>query len=78
MCDVCLFFWNQPLLITSNIISIKYTIINYTSHSQRMSDAPKCCPYLFGRDDLALTRAQTANLRSYSWPGNVRELKNVI
>ena len=27
--------------------------INYTSHSQRMSDAPKCCPYLFGRNDLA-------------------------
>ncbi len=32
----------------------------------------------FGREDLNLTRAQTANLRAYSWPGNVRELKNVI
>jgi PAS domain S-box-containing protein len=32
----------------------------------------------FGRDVLTLTRAQTANLRSYDWPGNVRELKNVI
>ncbi len=32
----------------------------------------------FGRDVLALTRAQTANLRAYDWPGNVRELKNVI
>jgi len=32
----------------------------------------------FGRDVLALTRAQAANLRAYSWPGNVRELKNVI
>lgn len=32
----------------------------------------------FGREGLALTRAQTANLRTYNWPGNVRELKNVI
>jgi transcriptional regulator with GAF, ATPase, and Fis domain len=32
----------------------------------------------FGREILTLTRAQTANLRSYDWPGNVRELKNVI
>ena len=32
----------------------------------------------FGREMLTLTRAQTANLRSYDWPGNVRELKNVI
>ncbi len=32
----------------------------------------------FGREGLALTRAQTANLRAYNWPGNVRELKNVI
>jgi transcriptional regulator with GAF, ATPase, and Fis domain len=32
----------------------------------------------FGRDVLTLTRAQTANLRSYNWPGNIRELKNVI
>jgi PAS domain S-box-containing protein len=32
----------------------------------------------FGREVLTLTRAQTANLRSYDWPGNVRELKNVI
>ncbi len=32
----------------------------------------------FGRDALALTRVQTANLRAYGWPGNVRELKNVI
>ena len=32
----------------------------------------------FGRDDLTLTTAQTANLRAYDWPGNVRELKNVI
>jgi len=32
----------------------------------------------FGREILTLTRAQTANLRSYDWPGNARELKNVI
>ena len=32
----------------------------------------------FGRKVLTLTRAQTANLRTYDWPGNVRELKNVI
>lgn len=32
----------------------------------------------FGRDVLALTRVQAANLREYDWPGNVRELKNVI
>ena len=32
----------------------------------------------FGRDALALTRAQTEILRAYRWPGNVRELKNVI
>jgi len=32
----------------------------------------------FGRDPLALTRAQTEILRAYRWPGNVRELKNVI
>jgi len=32
----------------------------------------------FGREGLALTRAQAANLRAYEWPGNVRELKNVI
>jgi len=32
----------------------------------------------FGRDELALTRTQTENLRAYDWPGNVRELKNVI
>ena len=32
----------------------------------------------FGREGLALTRAQTANLRAYNWPGNVREFKNVI
>jgi len=32
----------------------------------------------FGRETLALTRAQTANLRAYDWPGNIRELKNVI
>ena len=32
----------------------------------------------FGREGLALTRAQAANLRAYNWPGNVRELKNVI
>jgi transcriptional regulator with GAF, ATPase, and Fis domain len=32
----------------------------------------------FGRAPLTLTRAQTANLRTYDWPGNVRELKNVI
>lgn len=32
----------------------------------------------FGRENLTLTRAQTANLRTYDWPGNVRELKNVI
>lgn len=32
----------------------------------------------FGRQPLALTRAQVATLRAYDWPGNVRELKNVI
>lgn len=32
----------------------------------------------FGRDDLALTQSQAANLRAYDWPGNIRELKNVI
>lgn len=32
----------------------------------------------FGRETLALTKAQAANLRDYDWPGNVRELKNVI
>jgi len=32
----------------------------------------------FGRQVLTLTRAQTANLRTYDWPGNIRELKNVI
>ncbi len=32
----------------------------------------------FGREELTLTQAQTANLRAYDWPGNVRELKNVI
>ncbi|MEM6511383.1 MAG: sigma 54-interacting transcriptional regulator [Pseudomonadota bacterium] len=32
----------------------------------------------FGREPMALTRAQAQTLRDYDWPGNVRELKNVI
>ncbi|MEM8684868.1 MAG: sigma 54-interacting transcriptional regulator [Pseudomonadota bacterium] len=32
----------------------------------------------FGREPMALTRAQAETLRRYDWPGNVRELKNVI
>jgi PAS domain S-box-containing protein len=32
----------------------------------------------FGREPMALTRAQVENLRRYNWPGNIRELKNVI
>ncbi len=32
----------------------------------------------FGREPMALTRAQAETLRHYDWPGNVRELKNVI
>jgi transcriptional regulator with GAF, ATPase, and Fis domain len=32
----------------------------------------------FGRDTLALSKAQADELRAYDWPGNVRELKNVI
>ena len=32
----------------------------------------------FGREPLALSRAQAESLKAYDWPGNVRELKNVI
>ena len=32
----------------------------------------------FGREPMALTKAQAEELRRYDWPGNVRELKNVI
>ena len=32
----------------------------------------------FGREPMALTKAQAEELRRYDWPGNIRELKNVI